>query len=83
MKTVLKRSDFPASTLEKLQNIYEIDNNKGLEDSLAYLRRTGHTIVSKDSPDKVADVLYRLRTTHSVSGDYQAFWIGQSFILVF
>lgn len=83
MKTTLRRSDFKPIKLEDFQSKYGISDSYGLDGSLSYLRNTGHTVISKNSPEHVADVLYRMRSTHSVEGDPDAYWIGQQFILVF
>lgn len=83
MKTTLRRSDFKPIKLEDFQTKYEISDSYELEGSLSYLRNTGHVVISKNSPEHVADVLYRMRSTHSVEGDPAAYWIGQQFILVF
>ena len=82
MKSTLRRSDFKPTKLEDFQNKYKISNSYRLEGSLSYLRNTGHTVISMSSPELVADVLYRMRSTHSVEGEPDAYWIGQQFILV-
>ena len=83
MKSTLSHADFKSVSLSDFQNQYNIDDKYGLEGSLSYLRKTGHTVIDKNSPEHVADVLYRLRATHSVEGSYNAYWIGQDYIIVF